>query len=248
MSESAPPPEDDVERRASTPPWLPWAAGAIAVVVIAVVVSWALIAGKEGEGGTPATGGVSGTGGTPSGNGTGSFAFENPKIAIFRASKRAPSPDVSGAAAQIQGLLSGLYDEGVVAQANARTSPPAPFWNAFAPDIRRRAQTDADAFTLGAAAGSVRDLAISSSSLTIRFLVDQGGAVASAQAQASIRGAGVVAGSGPVDVVVTGTFVLQRVSGSWVIGGYPSASVSVRASGPTPGPTAAPTPSGSVSP
>jgi hypothetical protein len=247
MSEPAPPPEDDVERRTSTPPWLPWAAGAIAVVVIAVVVSWALVAGKGGDG-TRVAGGVSGTGGTPSGTGTGSFAFENPKIAIFRVSKRAPSPDVSGAAAQIQGLLSGLYDEGVVAQANARTSPPAAFWNAFAPDIRRRAQTDADSFTLGAAAGSVRDLAISSSSLTIRFLVDQGGAVASAQAEASIRGAGVAAGSGPVDVIVTGTFVLQRVSGSWVIGGYPSASVSVRSSGPTPRPTPAPTPSGSVSP
>lgn len=167
---------------------------------------------------------------------------------MFRVSKKAPTPDVSGAVAEIQGLLSRLYDEGVVGQASARTSAPAAVWNAFTPDIRRRAQTDADAFTLGAAAGTVRDLAISSSSLTIRFLVDQRGAVVSAQARAAMRGTGVVAGSGPVDVVVAGTFVLQRVSGNWLIGGYPSASVSVRSSTPTPGPTPAPTPSGSVSP
>jgi hypothetical protein len=217
-------------------------------VVVVAVVSWALIAGRGTDGRGPATGGVSGTGGSPNATGTGSFAFENPKIAMFRVWKRAPSPDVSAGAAQIQGLLSRLYDGGVVSQASGRTSPPAALWNAFAPDIRRRAQTDVGAFTLGAAAGSVRDFTISSSSLTIRFLVDQRGAVASAQARAAIRGTGLVAGSGPVDVVVAGSFVLQRVSGNWVIVGYPSASVSVRSSGPTPGPTPAPTPGGSVSP
>jgi hypothetical protein len=242
-----------------TPPsprrWLPWTAGGAGVVVVALVVSVVFLTGGH-QGGHPAPSETVGNGGN-GGTGGATFAFAGADVITVRVSKKVAAPDVSDATNQIRTLLSRLYDQGVVAQATRPTAPPASFWDAFAPAIRQQAQADSRAFTLGSTAGSLQALDVSSSRLTIRFLIDGNGNVASVVASASIHGTGQVAGSGPVDLVATGSFLFQSISGAWLITGYPSAAVTVASPGappPTNGGGSSPTgsasagPSGSASP
>jgi hypothetical protein len=221
------------------------------VVVVALVLTLVLLGGDGQPNGRPTVGGSGASSGGP---GVGTFAFASAKVTSIRISKKVAAPDVGDAAEEIQVLLGRLYDQGVVARATRSAGPPASYWEAFAPDIRQRAQADRLAFTLGSAAGSLEALDISSSSLTIRFLIDDRGAALSAVASASIHGTGQLEGSGPVELLVTGTFLFREVSGAWLIAGYPSAAVTVASPGaasPAPGAsTESPSaePSGSATP
>jgi hypothetical protein len=70
--------------------------------------------------------------------------------------------------------------------------------------------------------------------------------VTSALANASIRGTGEVTDGATVTLSVTGRFVFEAVSGTWLITGYPLASVNLASPGATP--PASPGAGGSASP
>jgi hypothetical protein len=210
--------------------------------VVAIVAAAVLIGG--GEGGSSAGPSSGGNGGGSTGGSGSSFAFASPKVETFRVTQRTAVPDLSGETQRIGDALSRLYDQGVVNEADWRTGPPAAIWEAFAPAIRSRAQADRSAFTIGSSGSSLRSLTISSSSLTIRYLIDDRGKVTSAQAAASIRGTGELANSGAVNLLVTGRFLFEPMSGTWLITGYPVAAVTLESPGATPPAT----PSGSASP
>jgi hypothetical protein len=236
--------------RSRMPRWAPWAIGAgiIAAIVVLIVTL------NGGGGGSTRGDGPPGVGSSPSGSGpaTGAvpFAFQERRIVPLRVSQKTSVPDLSGPANAIQQSLTSLYGQAVVDRANWTAGPPATVWNAFAPDVRAKAQADRAAFTMGSSGRLMSNLQISSSMITIRYLLDPGGKIAGAQASVSIVGTGDIRGSGAVDVVVRSELLMQQVGGSWLITGYPSASVTVKSPNPpsTPSRTpASPAPSSSGS-
>jgi hypothetical protein len=236
--------------RSRLPRWAPWAIGA--AIIAAVVVLIVTFTGSGG-GGSGASSGGSGNVGSPSGPGPASsaepFAFQERRIVPLRVSQKTKVPDLNAATSAIQQSLTNLYGQAVVDRANWAAGPPAAVWNAFAPGVRARAQSDRAAFTLGASGRLMSNLQISSSDLTIRYLLDPGGRIAGVQANVSILGTGNVRGSGAVNVLVRSQLLMQQVGGSWVITGYPVASVTVKSphapATPAPG-SPGPTPSGTA--
>jgi hypothetical protein len=213
------------------------------VLVVAAVVTVVVLnsGGGAGSNAGPSSGT---TGGQTIGEPGPPFAFADPKIQTFLVRKRAPVPDLAAANQEITDALSHLYDQGVVSADHWRNGPPATVWAAFAPAIRSKAQSDRSAFTIGSSGSTLRSLNISSSSLTIRYLIDDRGKVASAQASATIRGTGEMDDSAPVDMLVTGRFLFEPISGRWLITGYPAATVTVASPAATPpaGPSGSATP------
>ncbi len=233
------------------PRWAPWAIGACIIAAVVVLIV-SLISGGGGGGGGSTSGGGSLTGGSPSASGpAGSaepFSFQQRRIVPLRVTQKAKVPDLSGPTNAIEQSLANLYGQAIVDQTNWTAGPPASVWNAFAPEVRQRAQSDRAAFTMGSSGRLLSNLDISSSSLTIRYLIEPGGRIAGVQANVSIVGTGEVSGSGAVNVVVSGKFLMQQVGNSWLITGYPAASVTVKSPHPpTPsspsGTPASPTPS-----
>jgi hypothetical protein len=215
------------------PPWLPWAAGGAAILIAGVVLAVVLAGGGESPPRTQARSTAGSPGATAGGPENTTFAFGKPAVFLVRVNKHAPAPDVSTGAAAIQSSLSRLYDQAIVDRRNWLSGPPAAVWDAFAPSIRSKAKADAKAFAIGSSGRSLSELTISSSDLTIRFLVDDHGHVVSAQAGAVLRGTGEIQG-GTVNLVVVGRFLFQQVSGSWLITGYPTASVNLASPSPSP--------------
>jgi hypothetical protein len=216
--------------RRGMPRWAPWAIAAAVIGSIALIV--VLIVTLSGRGdtssspGSPTVGSASGSG---SADGTQAFSFQRRKIVPLRVSPlKTDVPDLAAPTDAIQRSLTNLYAQAVVNRANWTGGPPAAVWNAFAPEIRAKAQTDRAAFTIGQSGRLMSNLQISSSNLTIRYLIDSGGHIAGVQADVSIIGTGEVRGSGAVNVVVSGRLLMQQVNGSWLITGYPAASVTVK--------------------
>jgi hypothetical protein len=219
---------------------------ALGLIVAAVAVTAGALALTRGGG--SATGA---NGGAPAGEAVGSaqssFAFGAPKVVLVRISTKSQTGDVSAPAAQIAASLDALYGQGIADQARWRSGPATNVWNAFAPSIRDRARADRTAFTVGKTGASLQSLEISSSRLTIRFLLDEKGRATSAIATALVTGAGTVKGSGPVTLEASGRFFFEPVNGAWLITGYPDASVNVNSSSNTGG-GAAPTSGAGASP
>jgi hypothetical protein len=208
------------------PAWAVWAiVGVVVVLVVAVVVAFA-----SGDDSSPGStnGGPGSSLASGSTGGAAAFGFASRRVVPLRVSKKVAVPNLDGPSRAIQDTLTNLYGQTLVDQANWSAGPPAAVWNAFAPEIRAKAEADRAAFTIGESGRLLSQLQVSSSSLTIRFLIDQSGRIAGAQAAVSIRGSGEVRGSGAVNVVVVGHLLMQQVNGAWLITGYPSASVSVK--------------------
>ncbi len=229
------------------PSWAPWVAIGVAAVAVAIVVTVVLSGGRAGP---PAAGGHSsgspapGSAGAPGAEAP--FAFPPPKVVPLRVNRKIHVPDLSGATSAITRSLTTLYAQGLVAHRYWISGPPPSVWDAFATSIRGRAKADQKAFTIGSSGRLLTSLDVSSSSLTIRFLIDDHGRIVGAQALVAIRGGGTIRGSGAVTLAVTGEFILQRLGGVWQITGYPAASVTVRSPNASPSPPATPGPSGST--
>ena len=227
------------------PNWAPWAIGAAAIGLIALIVVLVVTLGDGGgRSSGPGSSTVGGSSGSGSTGGAQAFSFQRRKIVPLRVSQNANVPNLTAPTDAIQQSLTNLYARAVVNRASWTAGPPAAVWNAFAPDIRAKAQADRAAFTIGQTGRLLSNLQISSSNLTVRYLIDQSGHIAGVQAEVSIIGTGDVRGSGAVNVVVSGRLMMQQVNGSWLISGYPAASVTVK-SPHAPTPSAAPSSSGS---
>ncbi len=214
-----------------------WSVAGVAVVLV-VVLAFVLLGGSGKDAGAPAASG------SATQTGEARFAFPDPQVVVVRVTKTAPADDVSGPVAQVRATLDALYGGGIVDRARWRSGPPASVWNAFAPDIRDQARADRTAFTLGDTGVSLQSLDISSSRLTIRFLMDEKGHATSAVVTSVITGEGTVKGSGPVILRADARFLFEPVDGAWLITGYPHAAVVVTspdASGAPATPTTAPT-------
>jgi hypothetical protein len=164
------------------------------------------------------------------------FVFRAPMVETVRVTRRVKTPDLRGASAAITTSLSKLYDQTVVDRTHWASGPPAAVWNTFAPNIRAKARADADAFTLGRSARFMQTLRVSSSSLTIRYLIDDHGRIVAAQASSYLKAVGELNDGRPVRIIATGELLLDQVPKAWLITGYPSASVTVTSpdSGATP--------------
>lgn len=151
------------------------------------------------------------------------------------------------AAAAIQATLSGFYDAAFMDPKTWTQGLPAGAWKAFAGSLRDRAQSDADALTLGTAAPTIERLAVTHASLSVRLLLDPRGRPTAAFASVALDASGAQAGGEPVVVTNRTIFLLRPSRGQWLVVGYPSASTNVE-SPPPPSPGATVTPSSTESP
>jgi hypothetical protein len=211
------------------------------MVAVAIAIIVLLAGGSDGIGFLSQR-----TGPPPASVTVSGFAFEHHKVVALRVNRRKPVPDLAAASAAIESSLTSLYGQAVVNRTNWANGPPPAVWNAFAPAIRDRARRDRAAFTIGDSGRLLSRLDISSSDLTIRFLLDDGGHVTAAQAAVSVNGTGEVKGSGAVNLVVRSRLLLQPVDGVWLITGYPAASVTVASPRAPAAPATPATPSGSA--
>jgi hypothetical protein len=207
------------------PPRLLWAGAGLVVLIVGIVLAVVLLGGG---GGAPQSEGRSPKPGESAGGPSNiAFVFRPPKVETVRVTGKVRVPDLRGGSAAITTSLSRLYDQTVIDRTHWVTGPPPSVWNAFAPDVRAKARTDAGAFTLGRSAALMKTLQVSSSSLTIRYLIDDHGRVVAAQASSYLKAVGELKDGRPVRIIATGELLLKQVSGTWLISGYPSASVTV---------------------
>jgi hypothetical protein len=201
------------------------------VVLIVGIVLAVVLLGGGGSGGTQPQERSPKPGESAGGPSNVAFVFGTPKIETVRVIQRVRVPDLRGASTQIRTNLSRLYDQAVVDRTYWASGPPAATWNAFAPAIRAEARTNALAFTLGRSGPLMQSLQVSSSSLTIRYLIDDHGRLVSAQASTVLRATGELEGSRRVRVYAAGEFLLSPISKSWLITGYPKAWLAVTSPG-----------------
>jgi hypothetical protein len=216
------------------------------VLIVGIVLAVVLLGGGGGGGTVQREDRSPKPGESAGGPANVAFVFGTPKVETVRVTRRVRVPDLKGANAQIRTSLSRLYDQAIVDRTHWANGPPAATWNAFAPAIRAAARGHANAFTLGRSGPMVDSLAVSSSSLTIRYLIDDHGRLVSAQASTVVRAAGELEGSRPIRVYAAGEFLLSPVSKSWLVTGYPKAWVTVTSpGGPSPAVSGGSSPSGS---
>jgi len=219
-------------------PWLIW--GSVAVLAVGGVAAAVLVAGKAS---------TSGAGRSPGGTETPprvGFVFPLIEVHTFTVTGKPATGDVGTTVSEaVRVTVSQLYDQAMLDPRSWASGPPATAWNAFAPALRQRGQTDASAFTFGAAARSLTAFTVTKSTLSVRVLLDASGAPVSAVADVSLFGTGQTNTGGQVAVTARGTFLLAPSSGHWLIDGYPVAQVTVT---PVASPTPAPGPTVSVTP
>src|SRR4029077_18130705 len=92
---------------------------------------------------------------------------------------------------------------------------------------------DAPAFTLSGVS-SVNLVKVTSSSLHVEVLYDPQGRAAAATAIVDFRVAATQPGGRTIDVASSANLLLRKVSGKWLIVGYPSAKTQVADSSPQP--------------
>jgi hypothetical protein len=210
------------------------------VLIVGIVLATVLLGGGGGGSSPERSGRAPQPGESAGGPENVAFVFREPKVETVRVTRKVRVPDLRGPTAAITTSLSRLYDQTVVDRTHWTSGPPATVWNAFAPTIRSKARTDADGFTLGRSAALMKTLQVSSSSLTIRYLIDDHGRIVAAQASSYLKAVGELNDGRPVRIVATGELLMNQLSKTWLITGYPSASVTVTTPTGTGSPSSSP--------
>jgi len=95
---------------------------------------------------------------------------------------------------------------------------------------------------LGKADAPIATLQVTQAALTIQVLFNASGHPQSAQAAVMFQAAGRLANGQPIEVTNAATFILRRVSSTWLISGYPAANTQVTSPPPIPIPGPSPVP------
>jgi hypothetical protein len=152
------------------------------------------------------------------------------------------------AATRIQATLSGFYDAAFMDPENRKRGLPAGAWDGFAPRVRERARSDAEALTLGTSGPSITDLSVTEASLSVRVLLDPRGRPHAAVATVRFDAEGTLQTGESVVVSNRASFLLEPDGDTWLVVGYPRAETEVESVAPSPTPSVSVTPSGSPSP
>jgi hypothetical protein len=177
------------------------------------------------------------------------FTFQVDRLRITSLRARFSRARAAEAAAVIARRLGGFYDHAFADPTSWKTGVPNTAWNVFAASVRARAKADANSFTPATTGVNLVSLAVTTSRLSITVLLDTLGRPQSAFANVIFQGTGDLKGGQKVTVDNAVTFLLQPISGTWVIVGYPEARTKVEtetAGGP--GSDASPSPSAGSSP
>jgi len=216
-----------------------WGGVAVAVLAAAVVVA-VLVLSKGGEGPPPRSRGTFGPGHRAT------FVFPLIRVIPVSVTGHPPAGAANQVSAAVRAQLSAFYDQAVIDPGHWASGPPTSAWEVFAPEIRSKAQGDAEAFTLGEAGANLTNLVVTTSSMTVRVLFDTAGHVVSAQADVQLAGTGSLRGGGAADVSAHGSFFLANVGGTWLVTGFPDAGIDITPAPatPAPGPSASATATG----
>jgi hypothetical protein len=158
------------------------------------------------------------------------------------------------ASIEIGARLSTFYDTVFMDPTTWAKGVPETAWTLFDPSVRDRAMAAASAFTLGDQAASLAKLSVTTSSLTVKVLLDPAGQPAAAVTQVEFAATGQLEDGQMVKVTSEGSLLLRLEAGRWFVFGYPSADTKIQSVAPTPTPSPssggspARSPSGSPSP
>jgi hypothetical protein len=171
------------------------------------------------------------------------FVFPAPTVIAVTVAKTSGAKDAAQAVAStVQGTLNRFYDLAFMDPRTWRAGVPAGAWEAFDPAVRARAQADAASLGLGKADAPIATLQVTQAALTIQVLFNASGHPQSAQAAVMFQAAGRLANGQPIEVTNAATFILRRVSSTWLISGYPAANTQVTSPPPIPIPGPSPVP------
>jgi hypothetical protein len=157
------------------------------------------------------------------------FLLPDPSITISRLGSSTDTTGATALAGQIQTALSGFYDQAFMDPRTWTDGVPPAAWDVFAPDIRARAQQDAESLTLGLQPSRVTALQATQVTLAIRVLIDGSGKARLASVDVTFDATGTIAGGEPLTVTNRATFVFRAVSGHWLVVAYPVANTGVTA-------------------
>jgi hypothetical protein len=155
------------------------------------------------------------------------FAFQLNQVTALPVRVDEPSGAATEAAGLVAETLSDLYDGGFMDPAAWDQSVPDRVWEAFAPDIRARAQRDAASFTLSALPGPLRTVKASTSFLSVRVLVGPEGSAEVAFASVTLEARGQLVSGERLVVTSHATLVLRPVEGRWRIVAYPDTATEI---------------------
>ncbi|MBA3728669.1 MAG: hypothetical protein H0W94_05640 [Actinobacteria bacterium] len=221
------------------------------VLILAMGVAATLVAGATNGGRTPAARGDRGDGvalpgddpqggppGFPDPPPRAPFEFRLGAVSFAPVLLGRGQPVARSAATAVGSTLSGLYDLAYANPAAWKGTVPAKVWNAFAPEVRARARSDAATFTLSGLPGTLRDLEVIRSSLAVRVLLGPNGRAEAAFADLTFEAAAQLTSGEDLRLSNSADLVLRPLAGRWLIVGYPTArSVLQPISDPSPVPS-----------
>ena len=163
------------------------------------------------------------------------FGFTSVRIHALPA-RRGTSTNASTSVAS----LTGFYDSTLTRPSTWTRGVPDDTWDAFAPNVRDRATSDAKSLALGNQVPDLRSLGVGSATLDVTVLIDPSGHAQATVARVSIEAGGALDTGAPIQVTVDASFVLRRIDQRWLITGWPEASLRVGPAAPSVGPSAGP--------
>jgi hypothetical protein len=225
--------------------WVGWSILAAAVVILLVWVSVRSTSNPQpgGESGTPSPG-VS-----PTVPGRPTFLFRVEQASSAFTGKRAKAA-AADASIEIAARLSTFYDTAFMDPDTWANGVPDDAWSVFDGTVVGQAERDARSLTLDGQSPRLVELEVTTSSLTVKVLLDPSGDPRAAGAEAEFVAVGTLEDGTKVDVTNLASFLLRPEGGVWFVIGYPNATTDVEAAGgsATATPTGRAGPTGSATP
>lgn len=172
------------------------------------------------------------------------FSFGEPRVRTTAFGAKPSRRAIAGVAEEVRLRLSEFYDGGFVDPATWTDGVSDGLWDAFTDDAAARAKKDAGSLVLGRQP-ELSALEVTEAKLTVYVLFDQHRRSEAAVATTRFRATGSLSDGSSLEVVNDATFLLRRVSGRWLVAGFPSARTELRSMPPpSPTPSAGPSSTG----